>query len=469
MISALVEYYTTFVEGLKTYPQLQTAFLTLMGGAVMGALGFALIRAPRSIATFFRNQFLTTLVFNTASASWSEYNQMQYVAFIKWFAKNRWFGWSRTITFDSDGRKDGNGIGPGLGRHFFFYGLRLFIFNISEMDSQGTNTQKYKITLSCVGRSKKPIYKVMDEFMVKHNFNDQISVYRSNGNEWQWVTYANKRDIKTVIMSDALEEQLVGQITEFLENEKWYRDRGLNYKKTILLYGPPGTGKSSLIRAIASYINRDLYIYDVADTGDMLTMLQNAKKGVVVIEDIDGFSAARSRTNKKTEVEEAPRSGRRGAVEPIKFDGKGEQIAPASPGKNLEDMLAEWGGMNISGLLNALDGVVGLDDVIIFMTTNHPEKLDPALIRDGRVDSRVEVGYLGHPEICKYIRLFFPDASIPKGYTFGELPGCTVQKLFMQHRHSHTSFMVALLEASGGYNDGERFIQPRVELTHANV
>lgn len=42
--------------------------------------------------------------------------------------------------------------------------------------------------------------------------------------------------------------------------------------------------------------------------------------------------------------------------------------------------------MTFSGFLNALDGVASGEERIIFMTTNHPERLDPALIRPGRVD-----------------------------------------------------------------------------------
>jgi mitochondrial chaperone BCS1 len=49
--------------------------------------------------------------------------------------------------------------------------------------------------------------------------------------------------------------------------------------------------------------------------------------------------------------------------------------------------------ITLSGFLNALDGVVASEERIIFMTTNHPEKLDPALIRPGRVDMKE---YLGH-------------------------------------------------------------------------
>jgi chaperone BCS1 len=46
-------------------------------------------------------------------------------------------------------------------------------------------------------------------------------------------------------------------------------------------------------------------------------------------------------------------------------------------------------GVTFSGLLNALDGVAAAEERLIFMTTNHIDRLDPALIRPGRVDVKV--------------------------------------------------------------------------------
>ena len=45
--------------------------------------------------------------------------------------------------------------------------------------------------------------------------------------------------------------------------------------------------------------------------------------------------------------------------------------------------------LNLSGLLNVLDGVVDTPERILIMTTNHPERLDPALIRPGRIDKKI--------------------------------------------------------------------------------
>ena len=67
--------------------------------------------------------------------------------------------------------------------------------------------------------------------------------------------------------------------------------------------------------------------------------------------------------------------------------------------------------LNLSGLLNMLDGLLELDNVIIVLTTNHPEKLDPALIRHGRITHHLEMTYITPEEIKKMIKYHFPDAS----------------------------------------------------------
>jgi len=70
--------------------------------------------------------------------------------------------------------------------------------------------------------------------------------------------------------------------------------------------------------------------------------------------------------------------------------------------------------LNLSGMLNVLDGVVDCPNRIVVMTSNHPEKLDPALIRPGRVNLKLYLGYIELPEACEMIALYFgqqPNAS----------------------------------------------------------
>jgi hypothetical protein len=64
-------------------------------------------------------------------------------------------------------------------------------------------------------------------------------------------------------------------------------------------------------------------------------------------------------------------------------------------------------GLNLSGLLNVLDGVVDTPGRIVIMTTNHPELLDPALIRPGRIDKKIMLGYMNWADMVEMVELYF--------------------------------------------------------------
>jgi len=63
------------------------------------------------------------------------------------------------------------------------------------------------------------------------------------------------------------------------------------------------------------------------------------------------------------------------------------------------------------GLLNALDGVASSEGKIVFFTTNHPEKLDPALLRPGRVDVKLFLDYPDEKMLGRYFVKFYPEAT----------------------------------------------------------
>jgi len=71
--------------------------------------------------------------------------------------------------------------------------------------------------------------------------------------------------------------------------------------------------------------------------------------------------------------------------------------------------------LNLAGLLNVLDGVVDSPGRIIVMTTNYPDKLDPALIRPGRINKRIHLGHVKHEALCDmaehYLRIHLDHKS----------------------------------------------------------
>lgn len=437
MLDLFLSWYQTLLDSAKQWPAAQAAIVTTSSVAAAGAVGFLLWKLPSRLIHFFKTQCTTKLSFSTASTSWSSYNSTQYIAFLRWFSKNSWFNWSRVITLDGNDSSNG-AVGPGVGNHFFVFKRRLFVFTIAEDQANQSGQAKYRISITTLGRSKGPLYKLMSEFMEKDTHGEMITVFENSKSDWNWVAQTHKRDLSTVIYPPNIQDELIDPILKFTESRDWYLKRGLNYKVAILLYGPPGTGKSSLALAIASLLGRNLYILKPDGSCSYNALFQGAKGGLVLMEDIDTYGISRSRDNNGTDA----KLGVVKLKESKKEEGEAIPVAPG--GASTHDSLSEYMSGSLSELLNGLDGVLGLDDVVVLMTANHPEVLDEALIRDGRVDLRVEVPYLGNAEIHRYVQMMFPNEPYDATRVFGSLPGATVQKQFKLNTTSLSGFVNAL-------------------------
>lgn len=110
-------------------------------------------------------------------------------------------------------------------------------------------------------------------------------------------------------------ERLLADATEFLASERNYLDRGIPYRRGYLLYGPPGTGKTSFITALAGQLGYNIYVLNLGSqsmTNEMLVDLMSLtpQRAILLLEDIDSA-------------------------------------------------MSESGKVTFSGLLNAIDGIVG--------------------------------------------------------------------------------------------------------------
>ncbi|KAL3814118.1 hypothetical protein ACJIZ3_015386 [Penstemon smallii] len=174
---------------------------------------------------------------------------------------------------------------------------------------------------------------------------------------------------ETLAMDDELKKMIVDDLNRFLERKELYRNVGKAWKRGYLLFGPPGTGKSSLIAAMANYLNFDVYDLDLAQihsNSDLTKILMStSNRSILVVEDIDASSIDLS-------------DDRNNKVAKPKLDPFGK------PPK-----------VTLSGLLNFIDGLWSScgDERIVIFTTNHKEKLDPALLRPGRMDVHIHMSY----------------------------------------------------------------------------
>eukprot|EP00198_Chlamydomonas_reinhardtii_P011333 XP_001700670.1 ubiquinol:cytochrome c oxidoreductase biogenesis factor [Chlamydomonas reinhardtii] len=233
-------------------------------------------------------------------------------------------------------------------------------------------------------------------------------------------------------------------VDSFLNKTGKFAIPGYPQKLGFLLYGPPGTGKTSLIKALAQHTKRSIISVPLSKIStnqelmdiifDNKLTIQNSSdsavslpfnKTIFVMEDVDAASSVVQRRNgggaaasagpSRAEVmalAESIANAKLAAAASAAAVGGGTAIGPSLPmaafGKNLFKGDDE---LNLAGLLNVLDGVVDTPGRIIVMTTNHPEKLDPALIRPGRINKKVYMGRLRVCEALSMVRHYFGPVS----------------------------------------------------------
>ncbi|KAK9048164.1 hypothetical protein SSX86_032873 [Deinandra increscens subsp. villosa] len=207
-------------------------------------------------------------------------------------------------------------------------------------------------------------------------------LYTNNGAQWSHVVFEHPASFQTLAMDPVKKQEIIDDLTTFSNGEEFYNRIGRAWKRGYLLYGPPGTGKSTMIAAMANFLGYDIYDLEltaVKDNTELRRLLiETTSKSIIVIEDIDCSMDLTGQRKKEVKEEEEEK----------------DNSKPMKPPENNE---AKASKVTLSGLLNFVDGLwsaCGGDRLIVF-TTNHVEKLDPALIRRGRMDKHVELAYCG--------------------------------------------------------------------------
>lgn len=220
--------------------------------------------------------------------------------------------------------------------------------------------------------------------------NRQRKLYTNNGAYWSHVVFEHPASFQTLAMEPERKKEIIDDLIAFSKAEDFYARIGRAWKRGYLLYGPPGTGKSTMIAAMANLLNYDIYDLEltaVKDNTELRRLLiETSSKSVIVIEDIDcslELTGQRKKEKKKEKKKEDDQEQ----------EGKEESKEKSSK----EEKDGKSSQVTLSGLLNFIDGLwsaCGGERIIVF-TTNYKEKLDPALIRKGRMDKHIELSYCG--------------------------------------------------------------------------
>ena len=242
-------------------------------------------------------------------------------------------------------------------------------------------------------------------------------------------------------------EEVLNRVQFFMDRKDWYDKKGIPYTLGFMLYGAPGCGKTSAVKAIANMTQRHVINVNLGKIktksqlkdlfySDRIEVLENSEVGankqsyiipiyqrLYVIEDIDCLSGD---VLKKRDVERDvegdenvdednpssdPHGISLGGIMPSDTSGiwggmasidggyaasssiaslRGEKSLTGKKEKDKDDEKEIVGDLDLSSILNVMDGTLETPGRIIIITSNYPEKLDHAFIRPGRIDMIVE-------------------------------------------------------------------------------
>ncbi|KAL9189598.1 hypothetical protein ACHAXT_009273 [Thalassiosira profunda] len=250
---------------------------------------------------------------------------------------------------------------------------------------QGARGYTLTVWLAPFGTSvaKQILHQGRSLYLAKRSRKTEIWINQDNygGGGFQVVTRPS-RPLSSVIIDASTKEDVRADAIRFLESELWYISKGIPYRRGFLLHGPPGCGKTSLVTALAGDLRLPIIVIQLnsksMDDSALMSALSEAPRdSIVLIEDTD-CALPRGAGNNET------------------------QAAMMMRGRMP---------VTLSGLLNAIDGVGAQEGRLLFMTTNHPDRLDEALIRPGRVDVQFHLDKATRPAAGELFDQFFAEGA----------------------------------------------------------
>lgn len=352
------------------------------GLIITGLVSFWLKELPLLFFNFLKTNF-------TTSMSVTSYNQSFYDLLIHFQEKysNKNF---RTHKINN-GRwgEDVSKITIGYGVHYFNYNGTYIKVSFEKMETKD-RTDKEIITITKFGRSKKLFDVMLQSIKPK---DDKIKVYNYKDG-WDFSRNITKRNWSSIYIEKEKKDTIIETISEFKNNKEWYIKHGVPYQLGFLLKGPPGTGKTSIIKAIASEFNFPIYYLSVSDLKDIQVAFSSIPdNALVVLEDIDSNKI----THNREDTEQSDNQK-----------------------------------ITLSEVLNSIDGLFSSSGRVLVMTSNHAEVLDPALVRPGRIDLQIEIGYIKNEILEQFVETFYGvsigEVTVKENVTVAQLQQMVLMK-----------------------------------------
>lgn len=394
-----------FIQAFKT-----DTFAALIAASIVASLLFALRSLPGELWTLIKWRYTCSLTVFSEDAAFDRVSE--------WLGSLEGAKRSRQLrlgsSYDQNQERDVDNLSPGLGKHLFWYKSRPIIVERSLPDKGAGPSYKRQenIHIYTLGSEPALLQDLVAEIRdARHRMKgDHLDVFLYRA-RWRLACRKQKRALETVTLVAGQKERVVDDAQAFLSSRSRYNKLGVPWRRGYLFEGPPGTGKTSMALALASELSRPIYALNLGSINNDDELIDAVcdvpEHGILLIEDIDAAKAGAARKK----------------VEP----------KPVSPNeKSTEDSRS----VSLSGLLNVIDGVFSRDGRILIMTTNHPEKIDPALLRPGRADMRVVIDELEREEAIVMATRFLGSEQVARAFVNGvrlPMPAAELQERLILH------------------------------------